>query len=155
MTKPSNESLIDLAELARDAAPGPWEVREQPQSFGVRSKTPRLWTVARVEHHVNHGKDRTGRATAKFIAAANPATILSLVDEILRLREYIEENSAIDRTYKDERNLILLGVIMAAYNEMGGYQKGMFQKYNGALAAAIVVADKMQKDESPDAIRIV
>lgn len=67
------KSLADLRRLAEAATPGPWEQSEGGMYVDVVDDDSQVAEVIR-------------RADAAFIAAANPAAVLALLDEIERLR---------------------------------------------------------------------
>ena len=75
---------IELRELAQAARPGPWE-RDICQ-------IDKMWLKGRLQECVTNqdaivmAVTAEDDATAEYIAAANPATVLQLLDEIDRLR---------------------------------------------------------------------
>lgn len=85
------ERLEHLRVLAREATPGGWySERDQVMDAG------RYYTVCYVGDPEN---DSTGKAEANadFIAAADPSTILALLDDLASLRAQYEEACALLR----------------------------------------------------------
>ena len=89
----------ELRRLAEAATPGPWKHESQKDESGsyqtvqwVMAGDPEWAHVLVAEDHatVLHGPhvEIPAEANAAYIAAANPATILSLLDEIDRLRAF-------------------------------------------------------------------
>jgi hypothetical protein len=77
------KKLRELAEAAHKSDPAPWRARGydvvdrdgDPLIDNRRDECPEFYT----------------RQTAEYIAEANPATILALLDEIERLEEQVED----------------------------------------------------------------
>lgn len=73
------QQLADLRAKAEAATPGPWVRHHQRHGVSV--------------HRADGGFDWVGagdsEATADFITAANPATVIAMIDEIERLRERV------------------------------------------------------------------
>lgn len=91
-----------LRELAENATPGPWKVI----SHLNRIYADKDIFIADVSPHIAI-RDSEAR-NAKFIAAANPATILKLLDERDRLVEHIDAVKAADIvTMKLERERLV------------------------------------------------
>ena len=79
----TSELLTDLKEKAGKAMPGPWELDETPTDIATYYEIYSTdWMVADCE------KDG---ASAAFIAAANPAVVLALIERIERLEKENEE----------------------------------------------------------------
>ena len=72
-----------LRELAQKATPGPWEVTNE--RFVRQSNDPRH-VIARCSK-----ADQLIQQNAEYIAAANPATVLALLDECETLREDLND----------------------------------------------------------------
>ena len=74
--------LNELRRLAQEAMPGPWRVGHPPpngeQTIGTLDGL--MVAVATTGWAVN------AKLNAEYVAAANPATVLELLDEIERLR---------------------------------------------------------------------
>lgn len=70
-----------LRALAQAATPGPWEARGLDYSTAVDQVGTRK-SIARLGDSL----DSEAWRNAQFIAAANPATVLTLLDEIAALR---------------------------------------------------------------------
>lgn len=69
-----------LRELAQKATPGMWGIAPLPgQEHYVQAETGELLFRG-------YGEKSQGKANADFVCAANPATVLALLDEIDRLR---------------------------------------------------------------------
>lgn len=79
----TNDELHTLKALAEAATPGPWEAGNDigegevygVDGYAVVGAAAQAWTRREVD------------ANARFIAAANPQTVLALVAEVERLRE--------------------------------------------------------------------
>lgn len=84
-----------LRELAEKAAPGPWDFDNV--MVYVRFADDGDGCVARGMH----------KEDGAYIAAANPTTVLALLDEVERLRERVRAESA-------SRNTFATGLLMAA-----------------------------------------
>lgn len=80
------EQLTDLREKIRSATPGPWEVHSD---FRLRCLEIEALFGARkvVESDTNIRSGVIRKEDATYIAAANPATILQLLDMIERLEK--------------------------------------------------------------------
>lgn len=70
-----------LRQLAENATPGQWEARGLDYSTAVDQVGTRR-SIARLGDSLDSGAWRN----AQFIAAANPSTVLALLDEIAALR---------------------------------------------------------------------
>lgn len=90
------DQLRELREKAEKATPGPWETAETP-GFG-HDHAP--YTVVNGDNEqITECWDNTPGAwkpeqnegNAAFIAAANPQTVIALLDEIERLREALND----------------------------------------------------------------
>lgn len=80
--EPLTEAELDaLVELAGAATPGPWEVKDESNVWGTDN-----WIV---EGWCDYGPT-TAPADAAYIAAANPATVLRLVEDVRRLRAALD-----------------------------------------------------------------
>ncbi|MFK1121673.1 ead/Ea22-like family protein [Pseudomonas aeruginosa] len=80
--------MTDHAELRRmagAATPGPWEYQAPLKVLAA----DRTWIVLIALSHANYREDE---ANSRFIATANPKTVLALLDEIDRLKA---ENEAL------------------------------------------------------------
>jgi hypothetical protein len=64
--------LGDLPQLAREASDGPWEANEQLGGSYVEKSPPTAHCIAKTHGRALHAEN------ARFIAAANPARILTL-----------------------------------------------------------------------------
>ena len=111
----------ELRRLAEAATPGPWETGPQESEdgrgkywayavFGPDGKTladTQNSDAAEIQQEVDedgtHAWDEVGRCNAAYIAAANPARVLALLDEIERMRESIRQlfDTRVMRTYPD------------------------------------------------------
>jgi hypothetical protein len=65
----------ELRALALAATPGPWSAHERPYMG---------WDIDPIEPGLRGMLER--EADARYIAAANPATVLALLDDLTRLR---------------------------------------------------------------------
>lgn len=78
----TNDELHTLKALAEAATPGPWHVAYEGSSD---------WTVFDEKANIHVADVHRHRAVdcpdARFIAAANPQTVLALLAEVERLRE--------------------------------------------------------------------
>ena len=79
-------NVDELREKAEKATPGPW-VAGEPQLWGDND-TPQAAVLAGGSPITwdDHGGEVFDPVNAEFIAAANPQTVLSLLDEVERLR---------------------------------------------------------------------
>ena len=79
MTDLTNEKLSALERAAKAATPGEWAARPKDEERGRR------WTVdgPDINDDFMRGED------AEFIAAADPPTVLALVEEVRRLRKWL------------------------------------------------------------------
>lgn len=103
MTRITDEQLAELAQLAREATPGPWFVNGEDfegdggagVSIGI-GDGPALIFVTR---NTDRGKPDHAQpldfADAAHIAAANPATVAALVAEVARLRAALAPFAAV------------------------------------------------------------
>jgi hypothetical protein len=86
------EEMKRLRELAEKATPGPWDCDDADESRGGYNAHAGWFSVskARTEDMVLTNQPEMGmfdrRADAAFVVAANPQTVLALLDEIERLR---------------------------------------------------------------------
>lgn len=97
MTAPSKLDEARLRELAEAATPGPWELwtasDARPHSIvgptSWRREGAKVGNIVDVRHYgatdAKYGPEQT--TNAAFIAAANPATILALLDALSAERE--------------------------------------------------------------------
>jgi Ead/Ea22-like protein len=85
-----------LRELAKAATPGPWEYREVEGSGAVAHPTG--WVDAIFPFGAKENVD------AIFCAAANPAMILALLDEIASLHKSLSEALLDAERAREERN---------------------------------------------------
>lgn len=85
MTKEERERL---RELAMNATPGPWTCRIDltPEDYGGEYPSGVAEVPEMLAAETGDG-DRPNIANAEFVAAANPAVVLELLDEVERLRE--------------------------------------------------------------------
>lgn len=86
--KQADKIMTDHAELRRmagAATPGPWEYQAPLKVLAA----DRTWIVLIALSHANYREDE---ANSRFIATANPKTVLALLDEIDRLKA---ENEAL------------------------------------------------------------
>ncbi|EPZ4796871.1 ead/Ea22-like family protein [Pseudomonas aeruginosa] len=105
--KQADQIMTDHAELrrlAKAATPGPWEY-QAPLKILAADRTS-IVLIA-----LSHANYREDEANSRLIAAANPKTILALLDEIDRL--------------KAENEALLLGMraILNAYDYADQYNK--------------------------------
>ncbi|HDZ3423879.1 TPA: ead/Ea22-like family protein [Pseudomonas aeruginosa] len=85
--KQADKIMTDHAELRRmagAATPGPWEYQAPLKVLAA----DRTWIVLIALSHANYREDE---ANSRFIATANPKTVLALLDEIDRLKAENEE----------------------------------------------------------------
>lgn len=75
----------ELRKLAEAATPGPWEIAERNRSkcFSVEA-SPSMKIVC------TYGDSLAAQQDSAYIAAANPKTVLELLDEIAELEGEIE-----------------------------------------------------------------
>ncbi len=88
----TNEELLVLAAKAKAATKGPWTVRkhpEDPDRYPSFVQAPRTNPSDPYDIEIL-GEDialyETREQDVDFIAGAQPAVVLSLIDEVLRLR---------------------------------------------------------------------
>ncbi|MFU7495816.1 ead/Ea22-like family protein [Pseudomonas aeruginosa] len=74
----------ELRRVAEAATPGPWEYQAPLKVLAA----DRTWIVLIALSHANYREDE---ANSRFIATANPKTVLALLDEIDRLKAENEE----------------------------------------------------------------
>lgn len=78
------DKYAELRRLAEAATPGPWEVKHTSDGDVIQTEYERGgWEIADERADVPH-------QNAAFIAAANPSTILSLLDELEACRKDAE-----------------------------------------------------------------
>lgn len=81
----------DLARLAEAATPGPWHVHEMGKVFVGNGAPGSLWQIVHMSGDdladLTEEGAQEARRNAAWIAAANPATILRLLDECASLQE--------------------------------------------------------------------
>lgn len=99
----TDEKLDDLSYLARQAAPGPWvatiyaDIKEAKKEGGfkwcgrdVEWQPGDVWQKSGADGATGlPGSIETTAENARFIAAADPTTVLALVREIRRLRKLV------------------------------------------------------------------
>ncbi len=95
----TDTELYALEAAAKAATPGPWIVHEKyPQWVVEDSESPRRHILLPIKRKVTHHTLGTcdtefgwGEATsnAAYIAAANPAVVLELIQELRQARDYI------------------------------------------------------------------
>lgn len=89
------DKYAELRRLAESATPGPWESVKRSEYDGsyyflIQTQEERNgWEIAEIRMDVPHDN-------AAFIAAANPSTILSLLDELVACRKDAERLSKLD-----------------------------------------------------------
>lgn len=97
--KLTNELLAELREKADGATPGPWRVTTDLPSFAIcNDPTPTRevpYRIVQTENQFNwkHSAWRGGidnQHNADFIAAANPTTVVALLDAVETMREALE-----------------------------------------------------------------
>lgn len=78
-----------LRDLANAATPGEWLARNRQTHLGVSNEEVADWIVETVADREPIAQPYSPNkvANAAFIAAANPQTVIALLDEIDRLRE--------------------------------------------------------------------
>ncbi len=99
----SDETLAELRRLAAEATPGPWDAH--PATSGTPSDGP---TMMRVDSRDLPGRpiiadfdySQGGGADAAYIAAADPPTVLALLDTVDTLRA--ERDAARERLARVE-----------------------------------------------------
>lgn len=94
----NHSTLIKLKELAKAATPGPWHVSQEYNVIQTKHFTKDIWHIAACFH--------SGHADASLIAAANPETILILlecIDIMDSALEYYEHKRDIGITSKEAR----------------------------------------------------
>ncbi len=91
-----SDDLVKLEELAKAATPGPWWYQKTGDNY--------THIVRRGENAfiVQFPQNKIGGKNAMFIAAANPATVLSMVATIRALQEQLKtaRNDAGNRKFK-------------------------------------------------------
>ncbi len=116
----TDEPLAELRRLAEAATPGPWGCFQAGWRFDetLRGDGPINGVAStRASHSIaatftgaafgfdgelREARDRQAEQDAEYIAACDPATVLSLLDEIVRLRMLLREAaSTIDRVSRD------------------------------------------------------
>lgn len=88
MKKLTEDRIAELERLAKEATPGPWEYRHP--AIGPSEPLQNPVALSRI---INNGK---------FIAAANPGTILALIEDNRRLRSALAESDRILRSIQAE-----------------------------------------------------
>lgn len=104
--------MVKLGELAKAATPGPWQ-------FEKRTATALLY-AGLGNHRANvFNNDELGAdfEDAKFIAAANPATVLDLLAEIERLNGLLNEAGRIFEKDLDSASRAAQKEIDGAFDE--------------------------------------
>jgi hypothetical protein len=105
-THTSLRALAELRKLALSATPGPWIHHRESGPYTYRDE---VWSDAPLKDGEGMGPvvdEINTKDDAAYIAAANPSTILSLLDEVERLRE---QNDTLEKAclLKDERTVVL------------------------------------------------
>lgn len=80
----TDEQLFALEAAARAATPGPW--CQDYKKFSHVYPTGQSSTLSKPIAVVNGGTHTGTMTNAAYIAAANPAAVLALIDEVRRLR---------------------------------------------------------------------
>lgn len=93
----TSEQLADLRAKAEAATPGPWITSKAPTGIWVEAPES---AVALVGDSFS-GREQ-GPLNAAFIAAANPATILQLLDMVESLETEAKLTSLLTRVYVEE-----------------------------------------------------
>ncbi|MGR2678679.1 ead/Ea22-like family protein [Chromobacterium haemolyticum] len=83
----TNEQLAELASLARAATPGPWKTGKRRQVVGPYDVCVDTDIGPKVLLSGNSNFIADGERDAAFAAAANPATVLALLDRIAELEQ--------------------------------------------------------------------
>lgn len=102
------DGLEKLRKLAQSATPGPWSQANLP--YNVISLSP-------YEGHTNiitHGCDQPD---ARYIAAANPRTVLALLDVAQAVTKYFATEAAMimaDMLGQEERGDVLMELVVEA-----------------------------------------
>ncbi len=93
-----SDNLTALRALAENATPGPWEADDnQPFSRdlqGIFAPGERRYVLK-----VEFDEQPENPADAEFIAAANPATVLDLLDRLERAEAALERVRALEPTW--------------------------------------------------------
>ncbi len=124
--KQADKIMTDHAELRRmagAATPGPWEYQAPLKVLAA----DRTWIVLIALSHANYREDE---ANSRFIATANPKTVLALLDEIDRLKA---ENEAL-RKFSAEAYQVL-GALDAPENVLDNASDAA----NGVPLLAVIV----------------
>ncbi len=85
----------ELRKLANEASKGPWhwdsdEVKGDPTGRVRFQVTCSGQTITKIYYSSFEGRITNAEDNAKFIAAANPQTILALLDEIVVMKDKVE-----------------------------------------------------------------
>ncbi len=109
--------LDELEQLARAATPGEWKYRHHPRLGGFveapMSRGMNYGLEVLGDDYTGYGDDEQKSADAQYIAAANPATLLVLLDRLRKAeaeREQLREDAEKWRRHIEElrrRNFIL------------------------------------------------
>jgi hypothetical protein len=149
----SEEKRIDLEgleEKARAASPGPWVVHADGMEFGGsdRSTNPGVDT-ADGQVVCWWGTGLCGipqNPDAEFIASANPATVLALIEEVRSLRQMLQQHRVPDGFALVPQSMLLskdvIGLINFHCGDTDQEEGGQFGQYtDGRLWVGYVLDD--------------
>ncbi|EQA1621397.1 ead/Ea22-like family protein [Enterobacter asburiae] len=146
----SNIDKQALRQLATRATPGPWE-EENGEVWIMRNGTASsiLTSIC--------GDDTSGQQdfdNARFIAAANPETVLALLDELgakdRRISELESDNAYIKNRHKEldlliGKNILVMQAAIIEWQGTGDARKGLAWVYN-TLFGPGELPDEAEKD---------
>ena len=116
-----------LRELAEAATPGPWRDANGNGAASVVSEHSDYGCQIYLNVRTCEIADTVNRwkADARFIAAANPQTVIALLDEVARLRAAIETNQLV---IDHDRAVRRLAAMTAARDEVYAIAKRTFDR---------------------------
>lgn len=161
MTNPIDKTA--LRALAEAATPGPWTYFPKPKYSEHHVSVPIAgsgWRRALFDDGCS-----TGAPDAQFIAAANPATIIALLEELVRTernrdmwKEQVATQAAQIEACRAEASALvvkLMDTLVAAYPELNGLALvsdtalGLANQHAEAIVAARAWLGEAQKGDGP------
>lgn len=147
--------LDALEALAKAATPGPWDATEGDSG-------PEVHAGEILRHEIDfllrEGGHDQGRSDARFIAAADPSTILALIAELRQEREWA--GSLLDKAgeiAQQNRNLVEVRLALEAalsraeetIAKARDVLRGVHQRPGSFGAAALTILNDYERQEKP------
>lgn len=147
----SNIDKRALREAAEKATPGPWCIARNGKTITSNQSHP--VAVITEDFHRMLANGKTG-GDAEFISAANPVTVLALLDELeaaeKRISELESDNAYIRNRHKEldlliGKNILVMQAAIIEWQGTGDARKGLAWIYN-TLFGPGELPDESEKD---------